>query len=248
MYNLAISLSSSAAVFLAAWFALGGSDYRPVAVIVAPLVFFGLNYYLSKRTIKKVEALMEHVGKELQNQRFDKAIRLLKGGYRLGDWQFFVKPQLRAQIGTIYYLTREDENAFTYLKDGFAKHWVAMGMLAVIYMKKKQKALMVETFEKAVKATPKESLIWALYAYCMLKEGERDKALDILGRGLKKLPDDDKLKANQLAVANKERMKMKGYGDLWTQFYLEKAPPVGQKVPHYMQALAQGGRRRIIRR
>jgi len=125
-----------------------------------------------------------------------------------------------------------------------------MGMLGVLYMKKGDLKAMEETFEKAVKATPKEGLIWSLYAYCVLKEGNRDKALEVLGRGLTKLPDDDKLKANQTAVANKERMKMRNYGDLWVQFYLEKMPPVGQKVPHYMQALAQaqGGRRKIIRR
>jgi len=123
-----------------------------------------------------------------------------------------------------------------------------MGMLAVIYMKKKDKTNMVETFEKAVKGTKKESMLWSLYAYCILKEGDREKALEILSRGLKALPDDDKLKANQTAVANKERMKMKNYGEMWMQFYLEKMPGAGQKVPHYMQALAQGGRRRIIRR
>ena len=247
MYNLAISLSSSLAVFLVLYFSLKGSDYWPVSIVVALILFFGGNFFLSKRIIKKVETLMGQVSKDLQNQRFEKAIRTLKDGYSLGNWQFFVRPQLQAQIGSIYYLMREDENAFKYLKDGFAKHWVAMGMLAILYMKKKDKANMVGTFEKAVKATPKEGLLWSLYAYCLLKEGDREAALDTLNRGLKKIPDDEKLKANQTAVANKERMKMKNYGDMWTQFYLEKAPPVGQKVPHYMQALA-GGRRRIIRR
>lgn len=247
MYNLAISLSSSLAAFLILYFALKGSDYWPASIVVALVLFFGGNFFLSKRIIKKVEALMAQVSKDLQNQRFEKAIRTLKEGYGLGDWQFFVKPQLKAQIGSIYYLTREDEEAFSYLKEGFSKHWVAMGMLAILYMKKKDRPKMVETFEKAVKATPKESLLWSLYAYCLLKEGDREAALDVLNRGLKKLPEDDKLKANHTAVANKERMKMKGYGDMWTQFYLEKAPPAGQKVPHYLQALA-GGRRRIIRR
>jgi len=247
MYNLGISALTSIVIFLASWFALKGSDYRPAAVILGLAVFFGLNFFLSKRIIKKVEALMAQVTKELQNQRFEKAIRTLKAGYGLGDWQFFVKPQLDSQIGSIYYLMREEDSAFEHLQKGFSKHWVAMGMLAILYMKKKDREGMAATFEKAVKGTPKESLLWSLYAYCMLKEGEREKALDILARGMKKLPDDDRLKANHTAVANKERMKMKNYGDMWTQFYLEKVPPAGQKVPHYMQALA-GGRRRIIRR
>jgi len=247
MINLAISLSSSIAAFFILWKL---TDYYQWGIVGALALFFGLNFVLSKRIIAKVEVLMQSVTKDLQAQKFEKAIRTLKSGYGLGSWQFFVKSQLQAQIGVIYYLMKEDDNAFEHLKDSFAKHWVAMGMLAVLYMKKKDKQSMINTFEKAVKGTPKEGLIWSLYAYCMLKEGDRDQALEILNRGLKKLPDDDKLKANQTAVSNKEKMKMRAYGDMWTQFYLEKTPQMGQKVPAYMQALAQaqGGRRRIVRR
>jgi len=248
MINLVISTLSSAALFIVVWFSLP-QDYRPWAILAALALFFGLNFFLSKRIIRQVEALMVSVTKDLQNQRFDKAIKTLKSGYGLGRWQFFVTSQLDAQIGTIYYLTKDFDTAFEYLKKGFSKHWVAMGMLAILYMKKKDNANMVATFEKAVKASPKESMLWSLYAYCVLKEGERDKALEILARGLKKIPGEEKLKANQTAVANKERMKMKNYGEMWMQFYLEKSPAMGQKVPHYMQALAQAqGRRKIIRR
>ena len=246
MINLAISLSSSITAFFVLWKLTG---YYQWGIVGALLLFFGLNYFLSKRIIAKVEALMQAVSKDLQAQKFEKAIRTLQSGYGLGKWQFFIKPQLQAQIGVIYYLMKEDDNAFSYLKDSFAKHWVAMGMLAILYMKKKDRQAMVATFEKAVKATPKESLLWSLYAYCMMKEGDRDRALEILGNGLKKIPGDDKLIANQTAVSNKEKMKMRAYGDMWTQFYLEKSPPAGQKVPAYMQALAQAqGRRRIVRR
>lgn len=246
MYNLAISLSSSIAVFLAFWFSLP-HDYRPWAILIALALFFGLNFFLSKRTLRQVEALMGQVTKELQNQKFEKAIRTLKAGYKFGKWQFFVESQINSQIGSIYYLMQEDDNAFPYLQKGFTKHWVAMAMLAILYMKRKDKTKMVATFEKAVKSTPKEGMLWSVYAYCMLKEGERERALEVLGRGLAKIPGDDKLKANQTAVANKEKMKMRNYGDLWTQFYLEKAPPAGQKIPPYMQALAQrsGGRRMV---
>ncbi len=246
MFNLAISISTSAVVFFVLDYLTG---YYQWGIIGGLASFFGLNYFLSKRIVKKVEGLMAQVTKDLQAQRFEKAVKTLKSGYQLGRWQFFVRPQIDAQIGVIHYLMREDEAAFSYLKKGFAKHWVAMGMLAILYMKKKDAAMVVKTFEKAVKSTPKEGFLWSLYAYCTLKEGDREKALEVLSRGLKKLPDDEKLKANHTAVSNKERMKMKNYGDIWTQFYLEKAPPAGQKVPHYMQALAQSqGRRRIIRR
>lgn len=246
MINLAISTLSAATLFSLLTYLTG---YYQWGIVGGLVVFFALNYFLSRRIMKKIEELMAHVTKDLQNQRFDKAIKTLKSGYPLGNWQFFVKAQLQAQIGTIYYLTREFDTAMGYLKEGFTKHWVAMGMLAILYQKKEDKANMIKTFETAVKGSPKEGMLWSLYAYCVLKDGDRDKALEIIARGLKKLPDDEKLKANQTAVANKQRMKMKNYGDMWLQFYLEKTPPVGQKVPHYMQALAQAqGRRRIVRR
>ena len=248
MYNLAISLSSSITAFLALWFSLP-TDYRPAAIFVALIMFFGLNFFLSKRTLGQVEALMSQVTKELQNQKFEKAIRTLKSGYKFGKWQFFVEPQINSQIGSIYYLMKEDDNAFTYLLKGFTKHWVAMAMLAILYMKKKDKTNMVATFEKAVKAAPKESMIWSVYAILHAEGGRPRQGAGDPGRGLTKVPGDDKLKANQTAVANKEKMKMRNYGDLWTQFYLEKSPPAGQKVPPYMQALAQrSGGRRMMRK
>jgi len=247
MINLAISLASSIVMYLILSLATG---YYQWGIVGALILFFGLNYLLSKRIMKKLEGLMAQVTKDLQAQRFDKAIKRLEAGFYLGNWQFFVKAQLMSQIGTIFYLKKDFESAMEHLKSGFSKHWVGMGMLAVMYMKKGDKKAMTETFEKAVKSTPKESILWSLYAYCVLKEGDREKALEILGRGLKKLPDDEKLKANHTAVANKQRMKMKSYGEMWMQFYLEKSPPVGQKIPQYMQGLAQamGGRRKVIRR
>ncbi|MBI5190633.1 MAG: hypothetical protein HZA22_08145 [Nitrospirae bacterium] len=246
MINIAISVSSSVAVFFLLKILTG---YYQWGLVGATLSFFGLNYFLAKRVIAKVEALMAQVTKELQAQKFDKAIKTLKSGYPLGNWQFFVKAQLDAQIGVIYYLMKDDDEAFNYLKQGFNKHWMAMGMLAILYMKKKDLKMMTETFEKAVKSSPKEGMLWNLYAYCVLKEGDRDKALEILARGLAKIPGDEKLLANQTAVANKQKMKMRGYGELWLQFYLEKTPQMDQKVPQYMQGLAMAqGRRRIIRR
>jgi len=247
MYNLLISLAASTGLGFLLTYLTGYYQWGAVGGLA---LFFGLNFYLSKRIMKQFEKLMNDVGKDLSNQRFDKSIRRLKGAYRLSRWQFFMESQINSQIGTIYYLMREFDEAFGYLKKGFSKHWVGMGMLAVTYMKKDDKEMMVKTFEKAVKSTPKESLLWSVYAYCMLKSGDRDKAQEILSRGMKKLPDDDRLKANHSAVSNKQRMKMKAYGEQWMQFYLEKTPHAGQKVPRYMQALAQsqGGRRRVIRR
>ena len=79
---------------------------------------------------------------------------------------------------------------------GFFKNWVTMGMLGVYYLKKNKKAKMKETFEKAVLGSPKESLLWALYAYCLCESGDLDKAVEVLEKGLKKIPGNEQLVLN----------------------------------------------------
>jgi hypothetical protein len=102
---------------------------------------------------------------------------------------------------------------------------------------------MKASFEKAVAATKNESLPWALYAFCLDKVGERNKAIEVLEKGIKKGAADDTLLVNLGALQEGKKMKMKGYGDLWYQFHLEKQGTVIKQ-----QTKAVQGRRKIVRR
>jgi hypothetical protein len=103
---------------------------------------------------------------------------------------------------------------------------------------------MRETFEKAVQASPKESLLWNLYAYCLCESNDTEKAKDILERGLKKLPGDEKAKQNLELLREGKKMKMKGFGEMWLQFHLESIGTIQKQ-----QMAAMGGmKRRIVRR
>ena len=83
---------------------------------------------------------------------------------------------------------------------------------------------MAKAFEDAVTSSKKDSLMWAVYAWCLVQAGQRVAALEVLGRGLKEIPNDEKLKANQIALQNNERPKMKPYGQMWWAFHLEPVP------------------------
>jgi hypothetical protein len=102
---------------------------------------------------------------------------------------------------------------------------------------------MIETFEKATSVNKKESLLWSLYAYCLEKIGEKDKAVEALEKGIKKGAADDCLLANLEALNSGKKMKMMAYGDLWYQFHLEKPGSLIKK-----QTKAVQGRRKIVRR
>jgi Tfp pilus assembly protein PilF len=243
MYNLLISTCLTLAVFLILKFAVHLSWI--LSVLPAMPVFLIAYFLIARYVMKKVMAVMETANRDLQGQRVEKAVRELQSAFRFGKWQFYVTGQVNSQIGVIYFVKRDFSNAFPYLEKAFVKNWVAMGMLAVTYMKRNKKGKMRETFEKAVRWSSKESLLWSLYAFCLNEAGDQEKAMDVLNKALKKLPGDEQITANLEALRNGKKMKMRSYGDMWLQFHLEK-----QSVIMKQQAAAFGGgaKRRIIRK
>ena len=242
MYNILIAVGAGILTFLILMLAAGLSLWfsLPIALVVV----LGVFYFLSQYVMKKVLAITETASRDLQAQRVEKAIRELKDAFKYGKWQIYVDGQLNAQIGMIYYLKRDFSTAFPYLEKCFGKNWVAMGMLGVSYMKRNKRDKMKETFDKATQWSPKESLIWALYAYCLCEGGDTDGAKAVLEKGLKKLPGDEKLKQNLELLNEGKKMKMKAYGEMWLQFHLESIGVIQKQ-----QMAAMGGmRRRMVRR
>lgn len=244
MYNLLIA--AGFAVIMLLLLVLGFKLAWWGGLMIALTVFGVIYLILVRLTMKKVMAAIETASKDLQAQRFEKAIRVLKDALCYGKWQIFVEAQIHSQIGSIYYIKRDFSNAFPHLEKSFFKQWSSMAMLAICYMKRQKRDLMITTFEKAVQWSPKEPLLWNIYAYCLNECGETTKAKDALERGLKKLPNDVHIKENLEALADGKKMKMRGYGDMWFQFHLESAAAV-QK--HQMAAM--GGRmqrRKMVRK
>jgi tetratricopeptide (TPR) repeat protein len=242
MYNILISVGAAVVVFLILKFAAGLSWW--LSLLIALPVFMGVFYLISRLIMKKVMAVMEAATKDLQAQRVEKCIRELQGAFKYGKWQIYVTGQLNAQIGMIHYMKREFAAAFPYLEKAFFKNWVAMGMLAVSYMKRNKNDKMRDTFEKALQGSPKESLLWNLYAYCLTEIGDTAKAKEVLEKGLKKLPGDERIMHNIEALSEGKKMKMKNFGEMWLQFHLERPSAIMKQ----QQAAMGGMKRRIIRR
>jgi tetratricopeptide (TPR) repeat protein len=242
MYNIIISCSSAVLIFVLLKFAL--SLHWFIALLAALLVFAACFYLLSRYIMKKVTAIMDGAAKDLQGQRVEKAIRELKEAFRYAKWQIWLDGQINSQIGSIYYMRRDFSNAFPYLEKSFFKNWVAMGMLAITYMKRNKNEKMRATFDKAVQGSPKEPLLWSLYAYCISETGDNSGARATLEKGLKKIPGNEAMKSNLALLEDGKKMKMRQFGDMWFQFHLES---VGALQKHQMAAMG-GAKRRIIRK
>lgn len=243
MINLIISLTIAAAVYALFSYVIGAG--YAWSIIFAFAALMALNYFLSKRVMNRVTEIMESAGKVLQMGKFDIGIKSLEGALKYSKWMFMIKGQILAQIGMVHFLKKDFGTALPYLQKTSKKNWAAMGMQAVAYMKKKDYDNMNKVFKKAVKSNSKESIMWNLYAYCLSKIGERDKAIEVLNQGLKKLKSDERTSSNLKALQNNAKMKMKGFGDIWYQFHLE-TPPMSMR----MQAGARGakGGKRMVRR
>lgn len=209
-------------------------------VIVAAIAYILIFRYVSK----KVKAGMEIVQRDMQANRSEKAIKTLEDLLKYAPWQLYLKGQITTQIGAIYYLKRDFKTAFEYLSQAFSKHWAGMGMLAVCYMRRNKPAEMIKTFDKAVIVNKKEPVIWELYAYCLDKIGEHQKAIDTLEKGIKKVGGHETMESNLELLKAGKKQKMKPYGDLWYQFHLEKQ---GAIIKQQTKAMT-GRRKTIVRR
>jgi len=241
MINLAIALAVCALVTALLMTVAELSFW--IASIIGMVAFTAVFFLLTRFVMKKIGALMETAQRDIQGGRWEKAVKTLQGGFKYAPWQIYVKGQLNSQIGMILYLKRDFAEAFDYLQKGFVRHWVAMGMLAICYMKRNKTSQMIETFEKATAATKKEPMLWNLYGYCLETVGEKEKAIAAMEKGVKKVGGHELLQANLDALKEGRKMKMLPWGDLWYQFHLEK-----QGTLIRQQTKAIQGRRKIVRR
>jgi uncharacterized protein HemY len=237
MQNLALAILVGLATFAALYVPrlLSVGEAIVPAVLATVIAYF----LLARRTFKAVEAIFNTAAQSLQATppRFDLAISQLQSASRYSKIQIGVRTQIDSQIGVLYFLQQQYNEAMPYLKSslGFG-HWIGGAMLAVVYYKKKQLDDMKATLEVVTKRGKKQGLAWCLRAYLLMQLNERDAAMSVLAEGLKATKDDPKVKEALIAVQNGKKIKMRSWKEQWYQFHLERPPaqyapaPVGGRI------------------
>ncbi|MCB1052917.1 MAG: hypothetical protein KDC71_20110 [Acidobacteria bacterium] len=206
-----------------------------IGLVMGLLVGFVVFFILGRKMQEKLEGIMTNAGKEIQNQKLERAIEVLKSGLIYKNHHIFIEKQLNSQIGMLYYVLKKEEKALEYLSKGFFKAPAAQCMLACIYYKRKDMDNVKKVMEDTVKANAKDSLCYALYAYFLENTKEHEAAIKWVQKGLAKMPNDEKLTTNLILLQNQKKMKMKVYGDVWVQLMLEKPPRIMQEPPKHMR-------------
>ncbi len=240
MYNLFIAIAAGVAVSVALAI---GTELGVVAAVFPGVLTTAIAYFvLMRRSWKKLEAVFEAMQREVQAQKFDRAIQTLQGGFALAPWQFLVASQLHSNIGILHYLKSEMDAALPHLEKSFSKNWVARGMLGAARYRKHDLEATNRVLEDAVRSNKKEGVLWSLYAWVLEKEDRHEQAIAVLGRGVAANPSDEKLKTSLQALQNGKKLKLgKLYAEQWFQFMLERPPP------EFAGAGFRGGRRAIYR-
>jgi tetratricopeptide (TPR) repeat protein len=238
MYNLILSLASALVSFLVFF---GGLRLTWYSSLIPGLITGSVVYFLlARRSLKQLEAIVMAAQQEFMSassgrdtKRMESGLAKLNEAFKLAPWQFLVASQVHAQVGSILYMLQRFDEAKPHLEKSFVRIAQARAMLGALHYRNKDYQAMVKVFDEAVAHNKKDGLLYSTYAWCLEKSGQREKALDVLSKGLVESPSDEKMKANQLALQNKERLRMKAYGQEWYAFHLE--PPPVDMVPSHMR-------------
>ncbi|MBI4512162.1 MAG: tetratricopeptide repeat protein [Deltaproteobacteria bacterium] len=231
MINLALSIFAASIVFFLVSIPLGVGG----AIVPAIIALIAGHVLLGRRISRRVDAVMREIEKHVMAGRVDRGIALLESLRPLGRWQFLLGAVIDSQVGVLRYAHKQDpEGARPYLERALVKHPLAQAMLGAYHYRRKQYDDVVRVLERATKKNKKTSLLWSMYAWCEWKQGRRQKAIEILVRARRHLPNDAQVQRNLLALSNSEKMKMKAYGAEWWVLGLEK-PPVQKIAPRHQR-------------
>jgi tetratricopeptide (TPR) repeat protein len=186
----------------------------------------------SRQVQNQLEGIFNRAGELMKKQQFDPAIEVMKEGYALSRWQFMVKGSIDGQIGVVQYVRKKNDEAEPLLRSASYQHYIAKAMLGILQWKRGEKKQARETFNLALKAGKKESLLYAVYAWVLNEMKDRDKAIEVINKGLAICQGDERLAAQRTSLQNNKPMKMKVYGEQWYQFMLER-PIIRQEPPPF---------------
>lgn len=234
---LSILVAILSGVVVGAAFRLSGVTHSVAGAITPGVIATVIAViFLMRRIGKMINPVVEEAQRHMQGGRRELALKSLRDGLRFKGWHPLLEPQLRTQIGLLLYDQGDTDEAIEELKRASSRPWESPAFLGCAYFKKRDEAAMAKAFEKAVKVGEKDDLSWTVYAWCLASRDKKAEAVEVLKRGIAKIPASERLKNNLELVESGKKMKVAPYGDRWARFGLDGSKP---GVPKAMRGFAQ---------
>jgi tetratricopeptide (TPR) repeat protein len=238
MLTFVVALLAGAAV--SAVFRFSGILHStPAAIAPGVVVFLVTLVVIFRRIGNGLNPIVEEATRHLQGGRRELALKALRSGLRFATWHPLIEGQLRMQIGALKYAEGDLDEAVSELSRASKKPWESRGFLGAAHFKKKNDEAMEKAFDDAIKSGEKDGLSFTVYAWCLLQRNKKEKAIEVLKKGVEKLPSDARLKANLELVQEGKKMKVAPYGDKWAAFMLDGSMPGASNIPKAARGFAQ---------
>lgn len=219
MFNLLIAFAVALVTYgLSSW--LFGSAI--VGLLPAILVFILLFVLLARRTAGQITAAIEPVAAIMQQGQVAEAEQLLRTiQQRYAWWQLLLTRQIDAQLGLLRYMQRRFDEAEPLLTSGKWRNWTALVCLGAIAYRRNHFDQAWAYCKQASQASPKEAMVYVVWATLLAKQGSQPEALQVLAQGLTALPDNQVLKGLRNTIANKRRINTDKLPQNWGLFFPE---------------------------
>lgn len=200
-------------------------NIQTVYAALTTLLVILITYFLFARSIlKQVQTRIKSIVLGIQKKQIHQGIpAFLNLKYDFRYCLFSADRIIDTQIGILYYLCKDFKSAKIYLKKSLIRDWTSQCMLAILAFKHNDFNNMDRIFKVAAYYSPRQELLWSIWAFCHQKIGNKKKAINILTAGKLKLSSSRiHLDNNLFALKTDKRMKMEHYGQQWHQFHIEE--------------------------
>jgi len=219
-----LSLLYSLLVALAIGGAIGYFINIGFGIFIGLVVGIALFFFLTRHFTKKLQNVFTTANFDLQKQNFNNAVEVLKSGYKYNKYAFLVKAQIDSQIGIILYTQKKFGEAYKYLQKSNPRITLGYIMMIIGHIKNNKKMKMVDKdIELLIRFNKKDPFVYSVVAYLYAEElGNQEKALEILNKAIKAMPENQKIKDHLTAFQNNKPYKMDKYGEMWYQLMLDR--------------------------
>ena len=223
MYTIAIS----ALIGLLAggvWTALDLWKSWQMGIVLFVLVGFASFILISRALARRIEPRFLAIQKQIQANQIPLAMNQLEGLMPMGRWQILLEGQLHAQLGLLAYATNDTTRAEKHLsKAGYRATEAQVAYAALLYRTNRWPKAR-EILDFAIRANKKQILPYHVYAWLLLKEGDRNAAIDKLLAAEKIESGNESTKENLGRLQNGKDLSMKRFGMIWFGLQLERPP------------------------
>jgi tetratricopeptide (TPR) repeat protein len=208
----------------AIWTVLGLWKTWAFGIILGIVVAVATFAIVSRRIAKRIEPVFEQIQRQIQGGNAKLALRTLEELLPLGRWQILLTGQLKAQMGSLCFTMGDETRALGYLEKASPRLSDGQLFLASVYYRRKDVDKAKQILDTAIKYSKKQVILYNVYAWMLVKDGDREGAIEQLLRGLKVEKSNEATKDNLQRLQNGKKMNMKRFGMAWYGLQFEKLP------------------------